>query len=128
MDYDRLKMKMFIYLDGDDIGSYLELLLLDGRLDEAAAFSQKVVEAMVELRKSLEHVSGLRTHLFGGDDLIAEFPANSLSAGEIDRFRKDFESRCGVTISAGTGMVVEEALANLRRAKLSGKNRLVGKL
>lgn len=121
-------MRMFIYLDGDDVGSRLELLLLDGKLEEATAFSKRVAEAMAKLRESLEQIPSLRTHLFGGDDLIAEFQASSLSPGEIDRFRKDFESRCGVTISAGAGAGIEEALANLRRAKLSGKNRLVGSL
>lgn len=121
-------MKMFIYLDGDDIGSHLELLLLDGRLDEASKFSELVNEAMSELRKSFEQVAGLNIRLFGGDDLIAEFSDTSLSESEVNQLRKNFESKCGVTISAGVGTSVADALANLRRAKLSGKNLLVGEL
>jgi GTP cyclohydrolase III len=121
-------MKMFIYLDGDDVGSRLELLLLDGKLDEAIRFSELVTEAMFELRKSFEQVAGLNISLFGGDDLIAEFCVASLSAIAVNQFRRNFESKCGVTISAGVGTLVEDALANLRRAKLSGKNRLVGDL
>ena len=119
---------MFIYLDGDDVGSHLELLLLDGNLDEAVRFSELVTEAMSDLRKSFERISGLRICLFGGDDLIVEFLDTSLSATEVNLFRREFESKCGVTISAGAGALIEDALANLRRAKLSGKNRLVGKL
>lgn len=119
---------MFIYLDGDDIGSHLELLLLDEKLDEATEFSESITEAMVELRKSFEQIVDLKIRLFGGDDLIAEFSDSSLSAIEINHFRKNFEFRCGVTISAGIGISVKDALSNLRRAKLSGKNRLVGKI
>lgn len=119
---------MFIYLDGDDIGSKLELLLLDEKLDEATRFSESVTEAMTELRKSFENIAELKIRLFGGDDLIAEFSELSLSAIEINQFRKDFKFRCGVTISAGIGISVKDALSNLRRAKLSGKNRLVGKI
>jgi GTP cyclohydrolase III len=117
---------MFIYFDGDDIGNHLELLLLDGQLDEAANFSRQVSTAMCEIQKFLQQLSGVKIHLCGGDDLIANFSEISLSAEEVELLRKQFESQCGVTISAGVGQSIEVALANLRRAKLSGKNKVVG--
>jgi hypothetical protein len=123
-----LKNNMFIYLDGDDIGNHLELLLLDGKLDEAIEFSELVTGGMSELRKSFEKIANVKVRLFGGDDLIVEFSNSPLSEIEVNQFRKDFEFKCGVTISGGLGLSVNDALSNLRRAKLSGKNRLIGKI
>ena len=119
---------MFIYFDADDIGNHLELLLLDGKLEMASDFSQKLTNAMFEMQKSLCLISGVKIHLFGGDDLIAEFtnPLNTLE--QIELFREQFKIQSGVTISAGIGENIENALTNLRRAKLLGKNRLVGTL
>lgn len=119
---------MFIYFDGDDIGNHLELLLLDGKLEMANKFSQKVITAMSELQKSLKQISDVKIHLCGGDDLIGEFSKSVISVEDIELLRKKFESQSGVTISAGIGQTIEIALMNLRRAKLSGKNLLVGTL
>lgn len=115
---------MFIYFDGDNIGDHLELLLLDGKLEMACEFSQKVTGAMFELHKSLCSVQSVKIHLFGGDDLIAEFSKSSFSLEKIEYFRKQFKFQSGVTISAGIGKSIEVALSNLRRAKLLGKDRL----
>lgn len=119
-------MKKFIHFDGDDVGNHLELLLLDGRIDEAAALSDQITDAMWELRKSLEQIPGLHIHLFGGDDLIAAFAMNSISKSKLNDLRHDFKLRCGVTISVGVGSSVQDALINSRRAKLSGKDQVVG--
>lgn len=119
-------MIRFFHFDADDVGNHLELLLLDGKLDEAVSLSNRVTNAMQQLRKSIEQVSGGQVHLFGGDDLIATFQMDSLSEEKLDEFRREFELRCGLTLSTGVGTTVQEALANLRRAKLSGKNRIVG--
>ncbi len=121
-------MKQVIYLDGDNIGNHMELLLLDGKLDEAAAFSKRLTRAMLQLRDSLQQIPGAEICLFGGDDIIATFPINAISMRELNQFRAEFEILCGKSISAGVGRSVQEALANLRRAKLSGRNRLVSSL
>jgi len=119
-------MGICIHFDADDVGSHLELLLLDGKLDEAVSFSNQVTNAMLKLRESIEQVSGAQVHLFGGDDLIATFQMGAISENQLNELRQNFESICGLTLSAGIGLIVQEALANLRRAKLSGKNRIVG--
>jgi GTP cyclohydrolase III len=115
-----------IHLDGDDIGNRIELLLLDGNIDEASRLSLQITEAMNQLRGSLELVASLRIRLFGGDDLIATFRPKSISKEELNRLRNEFKANCSLTISGGIGLSIQEALMNLRRAKLSGKNCLVG--
>ncbi|MGH9828469.1 MAG: mCpol domain-containing protein, partial [Blastocatellia bacterium] len=119
---------MYLHLDGDDVGSRLELLLLDGRLDKAATLSSKVTRAMQALRVGLEEIDGLEVRLFGGDDLIATCPSGAVTPGKLQELRRAFKRTCGITLSSGAGPSVQEALSNLRRAKLSGKNRSVGKL
>ena len=120
------KGNVVIHLDGDDIGNRIELLLLDGNLEEASRLSLQITAAMNQLRRSLERVADLRIHLFGGDDLIATFRPKSISKEELNGLRDEFKANCTLTISGGIGLSVQEALMNLRRAKLSGKNCLVG--
>jgi GTP cyclohydrolase III len=115
-------------MDGDDVGSRIELFLLDGNLDAAVAISNRIAIAMDELRTALQRIPGVEVRLFGGDDLIATFPVNSISLAILNELRESFESGAGVTISAGIGQSIQEALNNLRRAKLSGKNQVAGNL
>jgi hypothetical protein len=119
-------MRTYIHFDGDDVGGRIELLLLDGRLDEAAGLSDRIAEAMLALRRSLEGIAGLKIHLFAGDDLIVSLPPRSVARDRLNELRAMFQSESGISISAGAGSSVPEALENLRRAKLSGKDLLVG--
>lgn len=120
--------KQVIHFDGDDVGDHIELFLLDGKLEEAAQLSQKLTLAIQQLKQSLENITGVEIRLCGGDDLIMTASANSISKQLINRLRSDFEITSGLSVSVGAGSSVQEALLNLRRAKLSGKNRLVGNL
>jgi hypothetical protein len=118
-------MNKFLFLDGDGIGDLIELLLLDGKLAEARSASERINSAMVKLRNSLESTSGVRIELFGGDDLIAVATTEEPSLTQLEHFRNTFRANCGCTISAGVGASIQEALSNLRRAKISGKNQLI---
>ena len=121
-------MSLFLHFDGDNVGDHIELLLLDGRLDEAITLSEKIQEAMDSLRHSLEQNYNSKIHIFAGDDLIASCENDMIPDDRIDILIQQFKTSCGITMSLGTGKTVQEALANLRRAKLSGKNRFIGGL
>jgi hypothetical protein len=118
----------FVHFDADNVGAIIELYLLDGDLDSAVAFSKRVKDAMDHLHTQLETIVGVRIRLKGGDDLVAEFSDQSTAVLDFDRLRGDFEESTGTTISAGLGSTVQEALESLRRAKLQGKDRLVGRV
>lgn len=118
----------YLYLDGDDVGNRLELLLLDGNLADAAHVSDLLTSAMQDLRGALEATPNVEVRLCGGDDLIAVFNDGALDEARLAEIRSAFHAACGITVSAGVGTSVEQALSNLRRAKLGGKDRVVGNL
>jgi len=116
-----------IYFDADNVGDVIELFLRDGKLNEAAAASKRIKTSVGWLKEELQVKFRCEVPLHAGDDLIAVIPDRSWDLEAVEAIRSEFEVRSGVTISAGVGSSVEEALDNLRRAKLKGKNLLVGR-
>lgn len=117
---------IYIHFDGDGIGDRLELFLLDDEIDEAKKLSENVNQAMKEISAAIESIDGAQVLLVGGDDLIALFSDGSLDLKKIEELRERFLNKTGCTLSTGIGTSLQSALNNLRRAKLSGKNRIVG--
>ena len=115
---------MILHLDGDNVGNTIELLLLDGRLDDAVQVSERIKDAFLWMRNRLRKLDGV-VRLFAGDDLIAILPDGPQYLQALEFIREGFKERSGITISGGIGTTVEQALDNLRRAKLMGGNRLI---
>ena len=115
------------HLDGDDVGSPLELMLLDNRLDDASSYSHSVARALQYVRDFLEKRSA-NIIVCGGDDLVACWDEGSLTEADIEILRNRFVEICGQTVSIGIGLTSSDATTNLRRAKLSGKNQVVSGL
>ena len=116
---------IFAYLDGDDVGTALELMLLDGHTEEARSYSLSVSRALEAARAILERHSGLDVIIAGGDDLVAAWRGEIIDFALIEEVRNHFVQACGKTMSAGIGFTASEATGNLRRAKLMGKNKVV---
>lgn len=116
---------MLLYFDGDDVGSALELLLLDGRIDAAAAHSKRVASAIAHLASELER-SGAEILFAAGDEVLAEFKSPDPTPELLDGLRSMFHDKTGCTLSAGIGATAFEATLSLRRAKLVGKDRIIG--
>jgi minimal CRISPR polymerase domain len=112
------------HLDGDDIGSPLELMLLDNKLDDACKYSHSVTLALQYMRDFFESKSA-EIIVCGGDDLVACWDAGAVTNADIEVLRNRFLEICGQTLSIGIGSSSSEATNNLRRAKLLGKNRVV---
>lgn len=115
----------FAYFDGDDIGAPLELLLLENKVSEASEYSRTISEAMRRLKADLEGLTGGDILFSGGDDLLIVWKQRCADSGEIQEIRDKFSSYCGRTVSVGFGATASEAMGNLRKAKLSGKDRAV---
>ncbi|GAA3892483.1 mCpol domain-containing protein [Streptomyces sedi] len=115
----------FAYFDGDDIGGPLELLLLEERVSDACNYSKLVSAAMGKLISDLSASRGVDVLFSGGDDLLAAWRQGRVDVGEIEAMRRRFTGLCGRTISVGVGSSASEALGNLRKAKLSGKDRVM---
>lgn len=115
---------IYAYFDGDDVGSSLELMLLDDDEISARNYSNRINVAMVHLRDSLSN-SGAVIVLSGGDDLIACWPSGRDPLEKIEEARQLFYDLCDCTLSVGIGRCLSEAASSLRRAKLQGKNQVV---
>lgn len=117
--------EIYTHFDGDDIGPGLELLLLDGLLDEASCYSRKIAEGMQAVGLRVAAIPGVRIIVLGGDDLVAVWPVESICIALIGELQKTFEACTSRTISVGIGETSKLALENLHRAKLLGRNRIV---
>ena len=112
-----------LYFDGDDVGAHIELLVIEGRLDEAASLSSSVVRAIGKLADELRRRTDARILFSAGDEVLAatrSMPPVDL----VDELRHTFAADAGLTVSCGIGRSGAEAASNLRYAKLLGKNRL----
>ena len=109
------------YLDGDNVGHRLELLLLDSLVDDARAYSRAVEEAMAQVGKALQAKPDVDIVLTGGDDLLVRWPRGSLINQDFVNACEVFKRVCGQTASVGIGDSSRSAAQSLRRAKLMGK-------
>jgi hypothetical protein len=112
-------------MDGDDIGSVLELLLLDNGIESARSYSASVTRALTLVRDELADYQDVDILVSGGDDLVAALPDYGITVENVERLRDIFLGACGRTLSVGLGSSASEATQNLRRAKLMGKNAVV---
>lgn len=116
---------LYAYFDGDDVGSRLELLLLDDKSEEAASYSRDVSRALVLVHNDLSSRPDVSVLVAGGDDVLARWPAGALTLDDVEAIRVLFHEACGQTLSVGIGSSLHDATINLRRAKLLGKARII---
>lgn len=119
------KQEVFFLIDGDSVGDRLHLLLLDNELTEAERFSAAVSRALLEIRDRLL-LSGARISFVGGDEILGTIPATEVSSSLFSEIRATFNSLTGCTLSVGVGIDPRGAFEALQRAKLSGRDRIVG--
>ena len=117
---------MFAFLDGDDIGSTLEILLLQGELHKTTAFSENINNALAEIKIFLKSQPNVKTHILGGDDILIEYDQTVVENSVIDELRSIFVKITGNRMSCGIGNDVNQAIWNLHKAKLLGKDRVYG--
>ena len=116
----------YAFFDGDDIGPTVEILLLEGRIIEAQAFSNSIKEALQEIEVYLRSFDWLNIIIIGGDDILLEVNTQSISQEFLEKIRQIFKDKTGNSISCGVGDNLTEAIFNLRLAKLYGKDAVRG--
>ncbi len=116
---------MYAFFDGDNIGKIIQVLLLENKVEEAVVFSDDLKKAFVEIKEYLSnHYENVEILILGGDDLLIYFDdKNDYVLGEIvSIFNTSMFDK--TTISCGRGNTIEEAMYNLSKAKLFGKNQI----
>jgi hypothetical protein len=116
---------VYAYFDGDNIGSKLELLLLDDNADGAANYSASIDAALTRTCQNLQIIPSLVVILAGGDDIFVKWRHGRVAIADIERACSTYKEVCGQSLSVGIGLTASRAILNLRRAKLQGKAQLV---
>jgi hypothetical protein len=116
---------VYLYFDGDDVGSGIELCLLRGDINGAALVSVRVRDAIVALTDSLQAQFGARIVFAGGDEVLALTTVPVTTDG-LATLRDEFRYLSGLSISCGWATSARDATLNLRIAKLRGKDQVQG--
>lgn len=117
----------FIRIDADNIGDQIELALMNNDIEKAKEIASSVENFMRELKKKLTLNPDFKILMAGCDDILLVFDGDKLEVSRLlEEIRSDFFSRTSFTISIGVGDNLFQAMFNLKKAKLSGKNMVVG--
>lgn len=111
--------------DGDNIGDIIDFYLLSGNLAEASKFSFQVKSAIEEIATLAKNEISASLIYVAGDD-ICFLVSNTLNIMDIlNSYSEYFFRKTGKTMSFGVGTTSVEALICLRKAKVSGKGRVI---
>lgn len=111
--------------DGDNIGDVIDLHLLSGNLEEASKFSFQVKSALEDIATLARSEIKAALIYVAGDD-ICFIVSDDLNIADVLMSYSDyFLKKTGKTMSFGVGKTSVEALISLRKAKVSGKGRVI---
>jgi hypothetical protein len=111
--------------DGDDIGNVIDFYLLSGDLDSASKFSFKVKACIEKIASDVQAEMAANLVYVAGDDICFVVSSNSDLSEKLQIYSNIFFESTGKTISFGVAKTSAEAAMCLRRAKVSGKGRIV---
>jgi hypothetical protein len=110
----------YVGIDGDNIGSRLELGFLQNREEEIHLLSKKVDIAISTMAERLQNL-GMEVIFFSGDSLLCK--GEYLDAEVLAEVIKS--QSIAFNFSAGIGNTLRDTYLALKYAKTSGKNRVV---
>jgi hypothetical protein len=111
--------------DGDNIGDTIELYLLSENLEEASRFSSQVKTAIAKVAELVQDEMQASLVYVAGDDICFTVPDIHNIIHNLKCCSNLFFTIIGKTISFGVGRNSSEALMCLRKAKVSGKGRII---
>ncbi len=120
-----MKNKTYIRLDGDDIGNKIELSLLNGNLDDAQRIHNIVQKSLEKLHRRISSEKSAEILMKGCDDILFSINKEDYRLEFLIDLKNEFYTDSNFTFSVGVGNSLNEALLNLRKAKLQGKNIII---
>ena len=118
--------KVFIRIDVDRVGDSIELALLKLDYEKAQAIHDGVQNSIDKILEKIKLNKCASVLMKGCDDILFSFSKNDFESSFLKNLKNDFEKDSDFTLSVGIGASLGEALLNLRIAKVSGKNKIVG--
>lgn len=117
--------RIFIALDGDNVGSNLEFLVIKNDIESLRDFSRKFEESIRWFEGELKRRFHAVTIFSGGDNLLVYAEQEKFSIAELRDLKEQFYLKCQKTLSIGLGKTPREAYFSLKFAKSSGKNTII---
>jgi len=117
--------KVFIRLDGDNIGDKIEFSLLENNWFLAQTTHDNVQISMKKLSEYINTLPNSIILLKGCDDILFSIDKTNFNTLILNDLQRIFFETCHFTLSIGVGSSVQLAIYNLRKAKLSGRNTII---
>ncbi len=114
----------YAFFDGDNIGSTINSLLNNGRIEEATYLSECIKKAISQIEQYVNSIHGIELIIAGGDDILISYENRENEALLLKNISSIFIKKTGLSISCGVGNDVSEALVNLTNAKQKDKGNI----
>ena len=114
----------FIYVlgDGNKIREKIEYYLLRNELEDLAAISKGISDAIQALKSFAISTMDAEIIMAGGDDILFRVKYDKYKKEYISQLSEVFQKISSCSISFGTGESIEEAYISLRKSKSSKIN------
>lgn len=119
-----MKKPIYVKLDADNIGDSIELALLNNNIEEAIRIHNLIQESIKKLVVKINDC-GYKILMIGCDDILFSVEFELFDETNLLELMEFFNSYTNFSLSMGVGISLNEALLNLRKAKISGKNKIV---
>ena len=119
-----MKNIIYIKLDADNVGDSIELALLNNNVEEAIRIHNLIQENIRKLDNIINDY-GFNILMTGCDDILFCIDCDLFEETNLIELMNFFNRNTSFSLSIGVGISLNEALLNLRKAKLSGKNKIV---
>jgi len=114
----------FIRIDGDNIGDKIEFSLLNEDYEEAQNLHHAVQNSLSKIVEKIKQNPYMKILMYGSDDVLFFVSKDFDYRQFLEKIREDFFHETKCTLSIGIGNTMIHSINNLRRAKLSGKNKI----
>ncbi|WP_339880795.1 mCpol domain-containing protein [uncultured Algoriphagus sp.] len=118
--------KIYIRLDVDNAGDRIELALLNSDYKEAQYLHNLIQYNINLIFEELELDNSIAVLMKGCDDILFSMDISYFDEGFLKKLNEQFKEKSGLSLSIGFGFTINECMLNLRIAKVSGKNKIVG--
>lgn len=117
----RTKDRVFVALDGDNIGASVERAAMKDDLQTIIDQSRKISKGAQVIKKWAEDHDG-DIYIYGGDDVAFTLPESLVS--KLDTLRYKYTKATGFTVTIGVGKSISRAGHAMLYGKLNGKNQV----
>ena len=119
--------KLYIRLDVDNAGDSIELALLKSDYNEAQNVHDKIQNSINSIFEKIQSINSTKILMKGCDDILFSIEQDSYDLKLLKKLKNDFKLESGFTLSIGVASNITECMLSLRKAKISGKDKIVEK-